>query len=84
MALEVGVRHSHGTSFSNYSGRSTSQSQSSGSVTERSISGSTGHGLNGSIGGRRMSETYSSSSRGRETFSGGSRSSFSESSTFSR
>ena len=84
MALETGVRHTTGHSHHTYSGRSTTESRVNGSVTERSVSGSVGHGFNGSFGGRTLQEDYSSVTNSRERFTGGSRMSFSESSTFSR
>ncbi len=83
-ALEVGTRHSSGTSYSRYSGTSRTDSHVNGSVTERSVSGSAAHGFNGSFGGRVMRETYGSTGRDRLNISGGSNSNFSETATFSR
>ena len=50
--MEVGTRHSTGSSWSRYSGTSKTTSTLNGSVEERTVSGSVGHGFNGSFGGR--------------------------------
>ncbi|QNJ25913.1 hypothetical protein SynSYN20_01586 [Synechococcus sp. SYN20] len=84
MALEVGVRHSHGSSYSTFEGRSVTDSHVNGSVTEHSVSGGGARLFGGSGGFRTVTENYGSTTNTRERFSGGANSGFTESATFSR
>ena len=82
-ALEVGTRHSHGSSWSRYSGTSKTDSYVRGTVTESSATGSVGF-FGGNGGTRNVSESYGSNTRDRLNVRGGAHSHFTEDATFSR